>query len=93
MEAIKMENVIETRIMQMVSQEGFWFDTLRSAAGRATNGDAEGVPLRSLEDSELERVFGQCVGPVVLISAVTAWREAGRSLESFLALATLEELK
>ena len=84
-----MEKVIEQRIMQMAAREGFWFDTLRSAAGRAVNGDAAGVPLRSLDDSELERVFGQCAGSVLLISAVTSWRDSGRTLEAFTKLASL----
>lgn len=78
---------IEQRIQFMAQAEAEWFRTLIACAGRAVNGPADGVPLASLDDDELERVFGACAGPVQCIAAVKAWRDARRSLQAFLDLA------
>ena len=72
--------------MKMSAREVFWFNTLQAAAGRASNGGMDGLPMCSLEDSELERVFGQCANPILLIEAVKAWRESGRSFSDFMRL-------
>lgn len=78
---------IEQRIAQMGESEAQWFSTLRSCAGRAMNGPADGVAMTSLQDDELERVFGNCAAPRQCINAVSAWRDSGRSLQAFLRLA------
>lgn len=75
---------LEQRIAEMGRNESFWFETLSSAAARAVLGDRHGNRLRDFSDAELERVFGPCAAPVLLIAAVTAWGESGRSFEDFM---------